>query len=218
VADTVSPLATVDDFTLGAFADLVSSYPAPALEAALAEATRIAEEEAGSRLAPFTGLTETVRVAAMPPDERSGVQVPGHRVPVFPPPGFDPVLNNQIRHFWLPQRPLRYPDMWTYDVTAIVTSGPYSYAITDITDGPDDEGHMWVQPGQYLATGSRVRVTYSGGYTVAVPASLVRVGKLLAAEIIIRELDPDDAPTSHDPDLLHEDALMILTNWPKVDT
>jgi hypothetical protein len=218
VADTVSPLATVADFQIGAFADLASAYPAPALEAALCEATRIAEEEAGSRLAPFTGLTETVRVAAIPPDERSGVQVPGHRVPWNPPPGFDPVLNSQIRHFYLPQRPLRYPDMWTYDVTAIVTSGPYSYAITDIIDGPDDQGHMWVQPGQYLATGSRVRVTYSGGYTVAVPASLVRACKLLTAEIIIRELDPDEAPTSHDPDLLHEDALMVLSNWPKVDT
>lgn len=218
MADPVVPLASIGQFNEGPFADLATAVSPQALGDALAEATRIAEEEAGYRLAPFSALTETVRVAAVPPDEQSLVQVPGHRVPVFPPPGFDPVLNSQIRHFWLPQRPLRYPDMWTYGVTAIVTSGPYSYAITDFIDGPDDQGHMWVQPGQYLATGSRIRVTYSGGYTVAVPASLVRVCKLLAAEIIIRELDPDEAPTNHDPDLLHEDALMILTNWPKADT
>jgi hypothetical protein len=218
VADPVTALATADQFTEGPFADLATAVSPQALTDALGEATRIAEEEAGYRLAPFTGLTETVRVAATPPDEHALVQVPGHRVPVFPPAGFDPVLNSQIRHFWLPQRPLRYPDMWSYDVTEIVTSGPYSYAITDFIDGPDDEGHMWVQPGQYLATGSRIRVTYSGGYTIAIPASLVRVCKLLTAEIIIRELDPDDAPTSHDPDLLHEDALMVLSNWPKTDT
>lgn len=212
MADSVAPLCTPDQFTEGAFADLVSAYPP--LPDALIEATREIEDICSRRLSPFTGLTETVRVDTVPPDEHAQVQVTRPPVPWVPPPNFDPVLNAQVRHCWLPQRPPRYPDLWTYDVTAITVSGanPYSIPADQILYGPDDEGHMWIQPGQYLAAGSRIQPTYSGGYTVAVPASLVRVCKYFTAAAIIRELNPDVSP---DPDALYASAEKILRdgNW-----
>lgn len=211
MADTVAPLCSAAEFTIGAFADLATDYPTDALDAALAEATRMTEEEVGLRLAPFTGLTETVRVAAIGPDEHNTAPRP-RAIPAAPQ-AYDPVAFAQIRHFWLEQKPLRYPDLWTWDLGAIVTSGPNSFAITDVIYGPDDQGHVWVLPPYWLPPGSRVQPTYGGGYTVAVPASLSRACKLLAAELIVREFDPDEPPTTHDPSVLHEDALMILSNW-----
>jgi hypothetical protein len=65
---------------------------------------------------------------------------------------------------------------------------------------------LWI----FLPVGSRVQVTYSGGYTT-VPADLVRACKFMAASIVVRELNPE--ATDHDPDQLHTDALMYLSNY-----
>jgi hypothetical protein len=210
--DPVASLATLADFTVGAFKDLVSDYPEEATQEALNEATRLMEDITSRRLAPFTGLTETVRVDTIPPDEHAQVQVTNPRLPRTPPAGFDPVLNAQVRHCWLLQRPPRYPDLWTYDVTGIMVSGanPYSIPAGQILYGPDDEGHMWFQPGQYLAAGSRIQPTYGGGYTAAIPATLVRCCKYFAAAFIIRELNPDTQ--TPDPDALYSSAEKILTD------
>lgn len=207
MADDPIPLCSVAQFTEGAFADLVTAYPADALQDALAEATRMAEEITDRRLAPFT-ITETVRVAAIPPDEHNMRPRPFYAPPPTQP--ANPIPTGLIRHFWLHERPRHYQDLWQWSLGTIVTSGPNSYTITDVIDGPDDEGHVWVQPGQYLTPGSRCRVTYSGGYN-PYPASLVRAGKFLTAYIIVRELNPDD--TAHDPDWLHTDAVMALADW-----
>jgi hypothetical protein len=207
VGDPVVPLCSVGQFTEGALGDLVSAYPANALEDALAQATRMAEEIAGWRLAPFT-LTETVRVAELRPDEFSGRPRPPFAPP--PPPPADPVAFGLIRHFWLKERPPRYQDMWAWDLGAIVTSGPDSYSITTIIDGPDDQGHVWVQPAYWLAPGSRCRVTYGGGFTPIVPASLVRVGMYMTAAVILQDLNPDDDPRS--ADAMYASAEKILTD------
>ena len=70
-----------------------------------------------------------------------------------------------------------------------------SYAGTEtitaqILDGPDNTGHLWFMIGTLIPVGSRLRVTYSGGFTVAIPADLVRASKFVSAWLAIEELDP----------------------------
>jgi hypothetical protein len=216
-ADAVTPLCTAAQFTVGPFADLCRDYPAEALSDVLAEATRMCETEAGRRLAPFT-LTETHRASAIDPDEYAeGANLP---MPIQGAIGWDYAqalgASKLVRHCWVDQYPAHWPDMWAYSGVTVETILSYGgtqqqLAPAQILDGPDDTGHLWFQLGLYLPVGSRIRVTYSGGYTVAIPADLVRAGKFMTAYLIVRELNPADA--SHDPDLLHGDALMALAAY-----
>jgi hypothetical protein len=218
MGDPGSTLASLDDFRIGPFADLASALEPPALEAFLLEGTRMCEDETERRLAPFT-VTETHRASAIDPDEYAeSANIPMDIQGTL---GMSYATTlgavTLVRHCWLHEHPPRYQDMWAYsDLTVeIIRSYGGSEILTpsQILDGPDETGHVWFQLGQFIPVGSRVRTTYGGGYTVATPAPLVRANKLFTAEIIVRELNPDDAPTSHDPGLLHEDALMILSNW-----
>jgi hypothetical protein len=218
MGDPGTSLAQVADFRIGPFADLASALDAPALEEFLLEGTRMCEDETERRLAPFT-VTETHRASAIDPDEYAeSANIPMDIQGTL---GMSYATTlgavTLVRHCWLHEHPPRYQDMWAYsDLTVeIIRSYGGSEILTpsQILDGPDETGHVWFQLGQFIPVGSRVRCTYGGGYTIAVPAPLVRANKLFTAEIIIRELDPDEAPTGHDPGLLHEDALMILSNW-----
>jgi hypothetical protein len=67
--------------------------------------------------------------------------------------------------------------------------------------------------GTLVPVGSRIRTTYSGGFTVAVPADLVRACKLICAWLAITELNPANNATDHDPDKLYTAALLILANY-----
>jgi hypothetical protein len=218
VADPGTSLASIADFKTGPFADLASALEPQALEEFLLEGTRLCEDETERRLAPFT-ITETLRASALDPDEYAeSANIPMDIQGTL---GLSYATTlgavTLVRHAWLHEHPPRYQDMWAYsDLTVeIIRSygGSETLIPSQILDGPDDTGHLWFQLGQFIPVGSRVRCTYSGGYTIAVPSPLVRANKLLTAEIIVRELNPDDAPTSHDPGLLHDDALMILSNW-----
>ena len=104
--------------------------------------------------------------------------------------------------------------MWSYsDVSVLIIrsyGGTETLAPTQILDGPDDVGHVWFQLGLFLPIGSRVRVTYSGGYTTT-PASLVKACCYMAASLVIRELQPESA--AHDPAQLRADAVDILKPW-----
>lgn len=219
MADPGTSLAQVSDFQVGPFADLASAIPTDALEDFLLEGTRICEDETERRLAPFT-VTETHRASALDPDEYAeSANIPMDIQGTL---GLSYATTlgavTLVRHIWLHEHPPRYADMWAYsDLTVeIVRSygGSETLSPSQILDGPDDTGHVWFQLGQFIPVGSRARTTYSGGYVTAVPAPLVRANKLLTAEIIVRELDPeDDSTPNHDPGQLHEDALMILSNW-----
>jgi hypothetical protein len=218
-ADSPVPLCSVAAFTESAFGDLVAEWSGTALSDLVVEATRICEGEAGGRrLAPFT-ITETSRADAIDPDEYPpGADMP---MPIQGTIGWSQALalggNDLVRHCWLSQKPVRYPDLWSYsDVSVLVIR---SYAGTEqlqqaqILDGPDDLGHLWFMIGTLVPVGSRIRTTYSGGFTVAVPADLVRACKLICAWLAIGELNPDAVSTGHDPDKLYSDALMILANY-----
>lgn len=218
MGDPGTTLAQISDFQIGPFGDLASALPPEALEAFLLEGTRMCEDETSRRLVPFT-VTETHRASAIDPDEYAeSANIPMDIQGTL---GMSYATTlgavTLVRHCWLHEHPPRYQDMWAYSGLTVEIIRSYGGSETlipsQVLDGPDETGHVWFQLGQFIPVGSRVRATYSGGYSVAVPAPLVRACKLLTAEIIVRELDPDDPSVNHDPGMLHEDALMILSNW-----
>ena len=220
-ADTPVPLCTAAQFNSGAFSDLAQGYTnstGQSLDDLMSEATRICEGIAGGRrLAPFT-ITETTRADGIDPDEYpAGASLP---MPIQGTIGWSEALamgggSDLVRHCWLTQVPVRYPDLWTYtDVSVTVIrsySGTQQYQQAQLLDGPDNLGHLWFQIGSLVPIGSRVRTTYSGGYTVAVPSDLVRANKFIGAWLIIAELNPED--TNHDPDRLYGSACKILEQY-----
>jgi hypothetical protein len=219
-SDCPVPLCTAAQFSSGAFSDLAAGYTATTgapLEDLMSEATRICESECGRRLAPFT-ITETTRADGVDPDEYpAGASMP---MPIQGTIGWSESValgggGDLVRHCWLSESPARYQDLWAYsDVSVLVIrsySGTQQYDQAQLLDGPDNTGHVWFQIGSLVPIGSRVRTTYSGGYSVAIPADLVRAGKFMAAWLAITELNPQDA--SHDPDRLHTSALMIPSNY-----
>jgi hypothetical protein len=214
-ADTPVPLCSAANFTSSAFGDLVAKYSAQALADLMSESTRACEAAAGGRrLAPFT-ITETTRADGVDPDEYpAGASLP---MPIQGTIGWSEALalgggNDLVRHCWLTQTPPRYPDLWQYSGITITVirsySGTQQYDQAQLLDGPDNTGHLWFQIGSLVPIGSRVRTTYSGGYVIAIPADLVRAGRLMAAWMVVSELNP--ASTDHDPDRLYASACRIL--------
>lgn len=216
-ADSPVPLCTVPQFQESAFGDLVAEYEETALASLMSEATRICEGIAGRRLAPFT-LTETLRADGVDPDEYpAGANLP---MPIQGTIGWSEAValgggSDLVRHCWLTNFPKRYPDLWTWNGVSVLVirsySGTQQYSQAQLLDGPDDRGHIWFQIGSLVPIGSRVRVTYSAGYTAAIPADLVRASRLMAAWMVISELNPED--TGHDPDRLYGSACKILESY-----
>ena len=206
-ADPVVPLCSYAQFTEGAFGDLVSGFSQTAVNDILIEATRKCESVTGRRLAPFTGLTETTRAAGIDPDEyASTTNIP---VSIQGTLGMSQAaalnMTNLVRHCWISEYPPRYQDLWVANPSITVTvvrsyGGTQQLSAGQILDGPDNTGHIWFQLGQFIPVGSRIRVTYPGGYTVATPGDLLRASKYIAAGIAVTELDPQD--TVHDPERL----------------
>jgi hypothetical protein len=217
MADTPIPLCAAAQFTEGPFADLSSGLSAGALADYLIEGTRLCETETSRRLAPFT-ITETHRADMIDVDEYSDSSNLPMDIQSTLGMSYASAMgaSSLVRHCWLDEYASRYQDLWSYSGVSVTIHRSYGgtqvLAPTQILSGPEpDTGHLWFQLGLFLPIGSRVQVTYSGGYTIAVPADLVRATKLMTASIIVRELNPEDA--SHDPDLLYTDALKILVSY-----
>lgn len=217
-ADTPTPLASSADLQSGAFADLVRSYRGNDLDTIMIEATRLCEDYAERRLAPFTNLPETHRAQGIDPDEQASV--------IGMPTSLQGTLGSSyanaltgagtmVRHVWLNEFAPRYPDLWTYgdDLTvSIVLSqgGLTSLPGAQLIGAEPDSGHLWFQLGTVLPVGSLIRISYSGGYST-IPASLSRACKYMAASVIATELDPMRRGEGHNPDELRSQAEEILT-------
>lgn len=211
--DAPIPLATSAQLMDGAFADLVRQYETATIDQAMIQATRELEGICGRRLAPFT-ITESHRAEGIDPDEYSdSANLPMDiRGTIGASYAMALGASSLVRSIWLNEYAPRYPEYWTYSNVQIdiVRSYGGSQTVTTLLDGPDpDSGHVWFQLGLFLPVGSRVHVTYSGGYTVATPADLVRACKYLAAAYIIDELDPL-GDHGHDPDVLRVKAEDVL--------
>jgi len=217
--DNGTPLCSYTQFTSGPFADLASACTQPYVNDVLLEATRQCEDEVDRRLAPFT-VTETHRADGIDADEYGGAANVPMSITSQLGMSYAQSIGGQdlVRHCWLDEKASKYPDMWQYSGVSIEIirsfGGTQAVPAAALLNGPEnDTGHVWFMLGTFLPVGSRIQVTYSGGYVLATPASLVRACKFMAAYDIVRELQP--GTTQHDPEQLHTDALLILSNWVK---
>ena len=168
-------------------------------------------------LAPFT-ITESTRAEGIDPDEYADsanlpMDLQGTLGRSY---AYALGASTLVRHCWLNEYACRYQDLWSYSVSPSITivrsyGGSQVLAASQVIGPEVDSGHVWFQLGTFLPVGSLIRVTYSGGYTVAVPADLVRACKYMAAWMAVKELNP--GTTDRDPEALHTDALMILSNY-----
>lgn len=215
-ADSPTTLCTWAQLTEGPFANLMAGYTStPAQQDLLAESTRLCEDACDRRLVPFTNVVETQRADALDVEDALDAYVPLDPTSQL---GFSRAMSLGstllTRHFWVRQRPARYPEMWTGSITSIELlrsfSGAQTVDVSQVQYEPDT-GHVRFQLGTFVPPGTTIVCTYSGGYST-IPASLVRAGKYMAASIAVRELDPVQAG-GHDPDLLRTDALTALTPY-----
>jgi hypothetical protein len=221
VADPGTPFCNAAQFTSGALADLAAYYVQATeqpLDDILLEGTRLCEDMCGRRLAPFTLTSESHRAEGVDPDElgeTGGIPISQQGTLGL---SYAGALNNVtlVRHVQLDEYPVRYPDMWAYSDVSLSVQLAYGGTPMPLNPGqffgPDaDSGHIWFQLGTFLPIGSMVYATYSGGYSVAVPMSLVRANKYQSAALIMRELNPEGF--DHDPGLLEADAEKIMGRW-----
>lgn len=215
-ADTPTPLATVASFTEGPFANLVSGYSNQAQTNLMLQATRACESACDRRLAPFTSVIETQRADAMDIEDAMDAYVPLDPTSQL---GFSRAqsLGSTLltRHFWVREFPPRLPEFWTGSISAITLYRSYSGAqlvtVSNVQYEPDT-GHVRFALGTFVPPGTTIQVTYSGGYTT-VPADLVLACEYMAASIAVKQLDPVDGRSGHDPDAMRADALELLTPY-----
>jgi hypothetical protein len=211
--DNPTPLATVAQFTEGPFANLVSGYSTQAQNDLMLQATRACEDACDRRLTPFVNIVETQRADAMDIEDAMDAYVPLDPTSQL---GFSRAqsLGSTLltRHFWVREFPPRYPELWTGNISAINLfrsySGVQAVAVSGIQYEPDT-GHCRFQLGTFVPPGTTIQVTYSGGYAT-VPASLVQACQYMAASMAVKQLDPVDGRSGHDPDALRSDALEML--------
>ena len=214
MADTVTPLATPAQFAEGPLADLVKDYSTDALMDLMVEATRMLEDHADRRLAPFTGLVETQRADSLDVEDALDAYVPLDPTSQL---GFSRAQSlgstMLVRHFWLREFPPRTPELWSGSLDSVLLrrsfSGDQVVDISQVQYEPDT-GHVRFQLGTFVPPGTTIISSYSGGYST-VPRSLVRACKFATASLAMAELDP--ASQSHDPDELWARATDIVVAY-----
>lgn len=217
--DSTTPLCTWPQLTQGAFADLAREVTDPSVQNdLLLEATRICEGMAGDRrLAPFTGLVESHRLDGVDPDEYTDaanlpLDLAGTLGRSY---AYSIGASTLVRHCWLNEFAPRHTELWTYsDITLTITrsyGGSQTLTVNQYTGPELDSGHVWFNLGQFIPIGSYGRITYSGGYTIAIPADLVRAGKYATAALLVREIQP--TPIQHDPEVLMKNADRIMGTY-----
>lgn len=215
--DTGVPLVTSAVFQAGAFADLARSYDQPTLDRIMVQATRACETETGRRLAPFTNVTESHRAYGIDPDEYVGGDLPLDLVGTVGRSYANALSSTAlVRRFWLREFAPQFPDMWTYTSLTVQILRSYGGGETLTAtrfEGPEpDSGHTWFNLGTFLPVGSMIRATYSGGYTTC-PGDLERACMLMAASIIVKELDPAGELRGHNAAGLEADAVSWLNGY-----
>ncbi|MEV5944415.1 hypothetical protein [Streptomyces sp. NPDC051994] len=214
--DSPTPLASVASFTEGPFANLVSGFTIPAQTNLMLQATRACESACDRRLAPFTNIVETQRASSLDVEDTLDAYVPLDATSQL---GFSRAqsLGSSllVRHCWVREHPPRYPELWTGSIASISLfrsfSGQQAVAMSTL-QYEADTGHVRFQLGTFVPPGTTIQVIYSGGYS-AVPADLVQACQYMAASMAVKQLDPVDGRSGHDPDALRSDALEMLAPY-----
>lgn len=214
-ADPVVPLCTLAQFMAGPFAGLARELKPELVLQKLGEGTRLCEDICDRRLSPFTNVVDTQRADKLDVEDALDAYVPLDPTSQL---GFSRAMSLGstllVRHFWVKEAPPRYPEMWDGSITSIFLlrsfSGIQEVDVSQIQYEPDT-GHVRFQLGTFVPPGTTLKTTYSGGYTIATPASLVTANESMTAWLLVRQLDPQS--TEHDPAQLYADAILALDGF-----
>lgn len=204
LTDTVTPLASVADFTsFGSNAELVQNetrWSPTALSGLMERATRSIESRCQRRLAPFIAKVESHEAYGISPDEYGGDQG-GMPLDITGALGWSQAaalgVSDMVRKFWLDENPPMYESLWTYDLTSIEilrTFGDtqdFTASDFNLLQGPEfDTGMCRMEIGTYCPVGSTIRITYGGGYTVGIPDDLNMACIFQAMKLVLLGNEP----------------------------
>ena len=93
-----------------------------------------------------------------------------------------------VRNFFIDQYAPLYSELWTYDVASIelnLTYGNTQLVELDTIYGPvPNNGFCRLPLGTLAPEGTRVLITYSGGYTLGIPPNLQRACLMQTAKLL----------------------------------
>jgi hypothetical protein len=205
---TYAPLASVSDLTTSPLNDIFRNMNAPVQTKILTQASRALESYCNRRLAPFTGLPESHRAQNIDPDEQTDVYTPLDQTAMLGLSRAQSLGSSElVRHDWLRETPVRWPDLWTGSIQSITIwrAVTGSQVITDMTpvQYEADTGHVRFSLGTYLPQGSTIVYSYSGGYST-IPDELNLACLLKSAQIGILYLEPEARPNIDTAELTGE--------------
>jgi hypothetical protein len=197
VAAAYRPLATPEDMRDGPFKYLLSGATDTYLASTMARASRNIESRCGRRLTPFVGAVHS-ELAEGVSSPSTGGGMPISMIDTLTESRASALTGSgaMVRDVWLHDHAVVWPDLWTYsDVTVQVlpmVGGEGQTYSAGVFQGPQpDSGHIRLPLGTYCPIGSTIRVTYSGGYTVAIPDDLSEACMLQAARLLILSIAPE---------------------------
>ena len=195
-----TPLITVSQFTSwGSVPELIQDtamWTPAALEAVVAQGSASVEARCGRRLAPFT-VTESLEAWGVSPSDALGLAsaLPvsaGATVGMSLARALDPGLG-LVSEFWLREYAPCWVDLWNYNIESAVIRTPFGstqeLSLSALTPPDPETGYFRLQLGTFCPEGSRLVVTYSGGYT-ATPPDLVEACLYACMKQVILAIEP----------------------------
>ena len=214
--DQPIPLATAAQMTEGPFANLVQGFSAQALTNIMLTATRSCESACDRRLVPFTSLVETQRADSVDVEDAINAYVPRNPTSQLVVARAASLVSTLlVLHCCLREYPARYPELWSASIQSINLYRSFAGQQTVLPSTMQfepDTGHLRFQLGTFVPQGTTIAVMYSGGY-FTIPADLVEAGRFMAASIAVKQLDPVDGRSGHDPDALRAEAMEMLAPY-----
>lgn len=197
-APVYSPIATVTDMRDSSLSYLVSKLTDTQVTQVMTRASQQVESRCQRRFAPFL-ITET-HIA-------EGVSMFGSGDDPGMPLSFQGSLGlsqnrafgggTLVRDFWVDQYAPLWTDFWSYTSMTVAlypmqggTQMVVNYANSGFPWYPDvDTGMVRLPLGTFCPVGTKIQVTYGGGYTTY-PTDLIQAVKLQAAKTYIVEIEP----------------------------
>lgn len=203
MTDTVTPLATVEDFqNFGSNRELTQNeqrWSPGTIATLMLRATRSVESRCQRRLAPFTGKVESHEAVGIAPDEYGNQG--GMPMDLTGALGWSQAaalgVSDMVRKFWLDENPPMYQELWTYALDTIEILRTFgdtqSFSVADFGSfqGPEfDTGLVRMPIGTYCPLGSTIRITYGGGYTAGIPDDLNQACIFQAMKLVLIGAEP----------------------------
>lgn len=162
------------------------------IEETLIEATADLESMTSRRLVPFNNIVYEDMLNGIDPNEYGDANT-SMPLSIYGSLGISFAnaigADDLVRHFFLDHYAPLYSELWTYDIQSMEifltygNSQPIDFVGGGIVGPEINSGHCWLRLGTFSPEGTRIKVVYSGGYTVGIPPDLQRACLMQAAKL-----------------------------------